>query len=61
MSLFAKCRGSQTLTGAARFGYRVPANVGILHRDVDIAHLVEQQPDTLWVAGSNPAVEASTL
>lgn len=56
--MYTKCRGSQCLAGAAQVGYRVPVHMGNLHHDVDIAQLVEQQPDMLWVAGSNPAIES---
>ncbi len=52
--MLAKCRGSECLTGAARFGYRVPANLCFLR--LDIAQWVEHRPHTPRVAGSNPAI-----
>lgn len=53
--MLAYSRGSQRLAGAVPMGHRVPAANGSFRNHLDIAQWVEQQPDTLWVAGSNPA------
>jgi hypothetical protein len=53
--MLAYSRGSNRLAGAAPLEHRVPANIGSFCSNLDIAQWVEQQPDKLWVAGSNPA------
>lgn len=55
--MIAYGRGSRCLAGAASLKYRVPAMTGSFRIHLDIAQWLEQQPDTLWVAGSNPVVQ----
>ena len=56
--MIAYIRGSKCLSGAASLRNRMPAAGGVFQ----IPHIsgyssvVEHQPDTLTVAGSNPAV-----
>ena len=53
-----KLWGSQSLTGAAPLGYRMPVPGGCSFR---IAQLAEHQADNLTVAGSNPAANQRSL
>ena len=57
MSNIAKSRGSQHLTGAAALRYRMPAMVDF--PCVGHSSTVEQQPDKLWVAGSDPVFRSN--
>jgi hypothetical protein len=54
--MIANSRGCQYLAGAASLKYRMPAIVDSFPL-LDVAQMVEQQPDTLSVAGSNPALQ----
>ena len=53
--MIAYRRGSKRLAGAASMKHRMPAFVGSFCT-WDIAHRVEQQPETLSVAGSTPVI-----
>ena len=53
-----KLWGSQSLTGAASLGYRMPVSGGC---SIRIAQLEEHQADTLTVAGSNPVTSHWSL
>jgi hypothetical protein len=55
--MIANSRGFQYLAGAASLKYRMPAFEDAFPL-LDIAQTVEQQPDTLSVAGSNPALQS---
>ena len=54
--MIAYSRGSQSLAGAASLKYRMAA-IGDRFPLPDIAQKVEQQPEKLSVAGSNPALQ----
>lgn len=54
--MIANSRGSQSLAGAASLKYRMPAVVDSFPL-LDVAQMAEQQPDTLSVAGSTPALQ----
>ena len=58
--MLAYSRGSNRLAGAAPLEHRVPANIGSFCSNLDIAQWVEQQPDKLWVAGSNPVFQTTS-
>ncbi len=60
MPTIANSRGSKRLAGAASLRYRMPAIGGDFHPDREIAQWVEQQTDTLWVVGSNPAFSTNS-
>ena len=60
MFTIAYGRGSLRLAGAASLKSRVPAVEGGLSC-LEIAQLVEQQPDKLWVAGSTPALSSPNV
>ena len=49
-------QGSKYLAGAAPLEHRVPVVVGSFCTHLDIAHWVEQQPETLKVVGSTPTI-----
>jgi hypothetical protein len=55
--MIANSRGFQYLAGAASLKYRMPAIVDAFP-PLDVAQMVEQQLDTLSVAGSNPALQS---
>ncbi len=55
MLTIVKSRGSKRLAGAAPLEHRMPAVEGGFPFP-DIAQWVEQQPEKLSVAGSNPAI-----
>ena len=52
-------RGSKRLIGAASLRYRMPVIVGVFLPLTGYSSLVEQQPQELCVAGSNPAIQPS--
>lgn len=57
--MIAKCRGSKNLAGVGSLEYHVPAIAGSSHHGD--SSMVEQQPNRLWVAGSNPAFPTTLL
>ena len=56
MSMNAKCRGSNRLTGAASLRYRMPA-FGDLFPTLGYSSWAEQQSHKLSAAGSIPAIQ----
>ena len=54
----AYSRGSQRLAGTASLRNRMPVVGRAFRTHWDIAQRVEQQPEKLSVAGSNPAIQA---
>ena len=55
--MIAYSRGSQRLAGAASMKLPHAGVMGAFCNLLNIAQLVEQQPDKLWVAGSTPAIQ----